>query len=130
MPETVASGIGDDVAQPRIPLGVAVNRRATGFRPLAEVETDVQSSSRQQRAETIRPFDQGDARCKGLFDTEFPCFVGAGQTIQVEMPNRWSGPFIYLDEGEGRARNFFTSGTPSADESAGESGFAGAEIAI
>lgn len=130
MPETVASGIGDDVAQPGIPLGVAINRRATSFRPIVEIEGDVQTVLRQQRAEAIRPFDQRNTRRKRLFDTEFPGFVGAREAIQVKMPNRRPPAFIYLDEGEGRARNFFISGPPSADESTSERGFAGAEIAI
>lgn len=130
MPGMVESGIGNDVAKPGMPLGVAVDRRPTRFREFAKVEGDFQAVLWQQRAEAIRPFDQRNTRRKRLFDSELPSFVGARQAIQVKMPNRRPAPFIYLDEGEGRARNFFISGPPSADESTSKGGFAGAEIAI
>ena len=76
MAERVESGIGDNVAQPGMPLGVAIDRRATSFRLLAEIEGDIQTMLRQQWAEPIGPFDQRNTRCKGFFNTEFPRFLG------------------------------------------------------
>jgi cysteine desulfurase/selenocysteine lyase len=120
---------GEAVADPCPPIAKAPDAGAPRVGRGALRKSHVEPVGRQQGAEAIRPFDQRDAVGEGVFNAEFQGFIRTLEAVEVEMENRDRPVLVGLEQGKGRAGDFFIATARHTDEGAGKAGFAGAEIA-
>jgi hypothetical protein len=120
-----ALGAGDECAI-ACDAGGAVLRSEPGL----EREGDVETIGRQEAGRPVRPFQQHHGVLRQIVEAELGEFARSFQPVQVGMHEGELRQVVALHQGEGRARNRDAGVVGEiADQSAGEGGLAGAEVA-